>query len=208
MTVPSMLDTVPQEVLEHIAFFSATNTLLGPPSGIVPLLLINRGVYSRLSISTNYHLYARIHVYKFDVKSVIGRLGPHSPTSYILATELPRRFRNLKRIRDRLDCLAPKDNPDDNPVLEDLIPFAYILMLENEGKNEQQLRNYGVDVWLRDYWFHKQGASRVAEYLLRDEWLPETPIRSMAMWTFWFLFNPGKYNLPSSLAGSPEHTRR
>ncbi|KAG6833397.1 hypothetical protein H0H87_007382 [Tephrocybe sp. NHM501043] len=194
MTIPSTLDNVPQEVLEHIAFFSATDTLLGPPAGLVPLLLLNRNVYSRLAISTNHHLYARIYASKFDLNPVIRRLGPDGTTPDVLAIELPRRFQILKRIRDQLDCLTKENDNDDSLVLQAEIVLAYCLMLENEGKNERQLREYArIDLWLREYWFHEHGASRATEYLRAEEWLPETRYRSMAMWLFWFLFNPGDY---------------
>ncbi|KAG6889688.1 hypothetical protein C0995_015436 [Termitomyces sp. Mi166 len=188
---PSTLDAIPQEVLEHVAFFSATDTFLGPPSGLIPLLLISRGVYSRLH---NHYFYARIYANKFDVGPIIRRIGPDSTVSIALAAELPRRFRNLKRIRDRLYCLLEDDDEEhDHPMLHDLIFLAYSLMLENEGKNERQLRDYAkIDFWLRDYWFHERGASRVVDRLSVGGWLPETRSMSMAMWLFWFLLRPSE----------------
>ncbi|KAG6910382.1 hypothetical protein DXG01_011097 [Tephrocybe rancida] len=194
MTVPSTLDTVPPEVLEHIAFLSATDNLLGPPSGLIPLLLISRSIYSRLSIHLNHHLYARIYAFKFDVKPIIRRLGPESTTAYILSKELPRRFQHLKRIRGHLHCLVQDGDADDDPMLTDMILSAYSLMLENEGMNEKQLRDYAkIDSWLKDYWFHEHGASRVPHYLRVEDWLPENHSRSMAMWLLWFLFNEKDY---------------
>lgn len=198
-TASSTLSAIPQEVLEHIAFFSTNDTLLGPPSGLIPLLLISRSIYSCLY--SNHHLYARIYAVKFDVGPAIRRIGFHNTVSSVLAAELHNRFRIMKRIRDRLHCLLDdgdedkdEDERDGYLMSHDLISLAYYMMLENEGKNERQLRDYAkIDPWLRDYWFHERGASRVANYLSLEGWLPETPSRSMAMWLFWFLMRPGEY---------------
>ncbi|KAH0579994.1 hypothetical protein J132_09360 [Termitomyces sp. J132] len=191
-TAPSALNAIPQEVLEHIAFFSTNDTFLGPPSGLIPLLLTSRSIYSRLSL--DHHLYARIYASKFDIGPVIRRIGSNSTVPSALAAELPKRFQILKRIRDRLYSLLEDDDEDDHPMSHDLIFLAYSMMLENEGKNERQLRDYAkIDPWLRDYWFHERGASRVVDYLSMEGWVPETPFRSMAMWLFWFILRPNDH---------------
>ncbi|GLB44532.1 hypothetical protein LshimejAT787_1701590 [Lyophyllum shimeji] len=90
--------------------------------------------------------------------------------------------------------VGPTDSRD-SPLLHDLLFHAYFMMLENEGKNEQQLRDYaGIDLWLRDFWFHEQGASRAVQTLHAEEWLPDTETRSLAMWLFWFLMRSGDYS--------------
>ncbi|KAG6864647.1 hypothetical protein C0993_008675 [Termitomyces sp. T159_Od127] len=187
----STLNTVPQEILEHIAFFSTNDTFLGPPSGLVPLLLTSRGIYACLH--ANHHLYARIYAAKFDAGPVARRIAPANTLSSVLAAELPHRFRILKQIRARLHCLL--DDADARAMAHDPVFVAYAMMLENQGRNERQLRDYaGIDPWLRDYWFHDRGASRVAAHLSAESWLPETPHRSMAMWLFWFLMRPDDYS--------------
>ncbi|KAF9458704.1 hypothetical protein BDZ94DRAFT_74376 [Collybia nuda] len=193
------LGTIPQEVLEHIAFFSATQAFLGPPSALVPLLSTCRRIHSRLSINANHHLYANVFAHKFDIAPVIRRLGPDRTTPYILARELQRRCFYLKRIRGRLDSTVKvsreaDDGDYDGGTLHGLLSNAYILMLENEGKNEQQLREYGkIDTWLKDYWFEELGASRAKASIRMDIWLPDTGERSLAMWLFWFLLKPNDY---------------
>ncbi|RDB17639.1 hypothetical protein Hypma_001088 [Hypsizygus marmoreus] len=200
MTLSPALDTVPQEVLEHIALFSATDSFLGPPSSLVPLLLTNRGVYKRLSIHSNHHLYARVFAHKFDIGPIVRRLGPERTTPDILTSELRRRCFCLKRIRARLDSIASSAGGEEGDKEEDtsrheLLFQAYLLMLENEGKNEQQLREYArIDLWLREYWFDEMGASCAVECLQTEEWLPDTEERSLAMWLFWFLLRPSDYN--------------
>jgi hypothetical protein len=190
------LDTVPQEVLEHVAFFSVTHSFLGPPSTLSSLLITNRKIHSRLSITSNPHLYARVFAYKFDLAPAIRRLGPGRTTPCILADELKLRCLLLKRIRTRLDStirLVPAhDSASDLFPLHGLLCHAYLLMLENEGKNEKQLREYArADGWLREYWFAELGASRAVSFMAQDLWLPECPERSIAMWLFWFLLRPG-----------------
>ena len=188
------LDTVPQEVLEQIAFFSVSHSFLGPPSTLSSLLITNRNTYSRLSITSNPHLYARVFVFKFDIAPAIRRLGPGRTTPCILAHELKLRCLMLKRIRARLDSTEDSVSTQESDGLprHELLCHAYLLMLENEGKNEEQLRDYAkIDDWLREYWFAEFGASRAFSFMSADLWLPETPERSIAMWLLWFLLKPG-----------------
>ncbi|KAG5640379.1 hypothetical protein DXG03_008878 [Asterophora parasitica] len=202
MTEPATFDTVPQEVLEHIVFFSATETFLGPPSGLVPLLLTNRKIYSRLNISDNHHIYARIFAHKFDTCAVFRWLGPERTTSCILAAELQRRCFYLKRIRARSDSMLQSMDADDSPFLHELLFLAYTMMVENEGKNERQLKEYAnMDTWLRDFWFHDLGASRAVGSTIDEAWLPDNDILSFGMWLFWFLLRPEFTAYASLLAG-------
>jgi len=67
------------------------------------------------------------------------------------------------------------------------------MMLENNGKNEQQLRDYAeMDVWLTEYWFDSRGASFATISIKIDQWPPNDTLNSLAMWLFWFLLNPGQ----------------
>jgi hypothetical protein len=191
MAISNTLDTVPQEVLEQVAYFAATHTQRGPPSGIVPLLLVNRRIYARLSTQASHHLYGRIFAFKFDIRAVSRRLNPQRTTPQILTSELIRRFTRLSRIRTRSDAFKPLDEDGSNSASE-LIQEAYLMMLENEGKNEQQLCKHArFDLWLNDYWFHENGASCAVAYLRAEKWLPDTQERALAMWLFWFLLKPG-----------------
>jgi hypothetical protein len=188
------LDTVPQEVLEQVAYFSVTHSFLGPPSTLSSLLITNRNIHSRLSITSNPHLYARVFLYKFDITPAIRRLGPGRTTPCVLAQELKLRCLLLKRIRTRLDSIGHSVPTHEIDVLprHELLCHAYLMMLENEGKNEEQLRDYArIDDWLREYWFAELGSSRAFSFMTADLWLPETPERSIAMWLLWFLLRPG-----------------
>lgn len=66
------------------------------------------------------------------------------------------------------------------------------MMLENDGKNEQQLLDYAeIDVWLMEYWFDEQGASSAVSMIYQPVWPVEDEKNSLAMWLFWFLLRPG-----------------
>ncbi|TCD67735.1 hypothetical protein EIP91_011977 [Steccherinum ochraceum] len=199
------LGTIPQEVLEQIAFFVATHDELGPPSDIVPLLGVNRRIASLLSAVANPHLYARIFAYKFDAAAPRRRLGNDETTPLALTEELQRRCSLLRRIRDRLDCTtcgsapASDDGRDDgsdahSPPLSRVLWAAYFMVLENDGKNERQLREYaGIDVWLREFWFDPNGASGIMSAVNRDDWPSNHETMSLGMWLFWLLLKPEDY---------------
>lgn len=185
--LPSLAN-VPQEVLEHIAFFSATNDFLGPPRGILPLLVLNRTMYNALSVATNPHLYARIFTHKFDVSSAFRRMGKDALPATALAEELRKRSIALKRIRYRLDS---KGAACQNTLTE-LLWTSYLMVLESDSKNERQLREYAqMNGWLKEYWFDPAGASGAVHTVKNiDRWPENTERICLALWLFWFLLKP------------------
>ncbi|KAJ7456988.1 hypothetical protein FB451DRAFT_599828 [Mycena latifolia] len=187
------LDTVPQEILERIAFISATDTVVGPPSTLVTLLGANRQIHARLSFATNQYLYARIFASKFDVGPPSRRFTAHSSAG-VLAHELIHRFRVLHRIRAKMDAAARPGSAGDGDSVHELLFHAYLMMLENAGKNEQQLRDYAkMGDWLKGYLFEEKslGRSRLTCHL--EHWPPQNDHTSLAMWLFWFLLRPDDY---------------
>ncbi|KAJ6492926.1 hypothetical protein C8R47DRAFT_427049 [Mycena vitilis] len=188
------LDTIPHEILERIAFISATDTLVGPPSSLVTLLAANRHIHARLSFASNQYLYARIFSAKFDVGESSRRfIDPSSPT--VLAHELIHRFRVLNRIRARIDSGARPGSADDGDSVHELLFHAYLMMLENAGKNERQLRDYArMGDWLRGYLFDEHLPSR-PRLLHQVDWPPHNDHTSLAMWLFWFLLRPDDYEI-------------
>ncbi|KAK7688669.1 hypothetical protein QCA50_008207 [Cerrena zonata] len=194
---PLSLAMMPPELLEHIAFFAATdNSFLGPPHGLIPLLTLNRRIHSALSFEFNPHLYSRIFTFKFDVKSAIRRLGVDHTHARALAEELRRRSIHLKRLRGRSDS---RDNPsisrhDKEDRLDEVLWTAYFMMLESDGKNERQLREYAqIDDWLKDFWFHSDGASRAMWSVKGEEWPANHERMSLAMWLLWLTLKPEEY---------------
>ncbi|KAJ8073012.1 hypothetical protein PM082_019880 [Marasmius tenuissimus] len=194
-SISNSFDAIPQEILEHIAYQIASETFLGPPSNILPFVTTNRWTYSCLSVSSNTCLYARIFEDKFDTLPAIRRIGTHRLSAGILSGELKRRCLYLKRIRSRLDaCTDEESNVRDEEMLREVLNYAYLLMLENEGKNERQLKEYAqIDIWLKDYWFHEFGASGVRSRITSDEWPMENGNLVLAMWLYWFLLKPETY---------------
>ncbi|KAF9037364.1 hypothetical protein BDZ89DRAFT_982639 [Hymenopellis radicata] len=195
----STLASVPQEIVEHVAYLVATDTIVGPPIDLISLVSTSRHFYSGLSITKNLNLYANIFTFKFDTGVATRRLGVDKLTQSVLTEELQRRFILLKRIRARtessLEQCDPR-KPEDRTRLRETLFGAYLLMLENEGKNELHLRAYGIDDWLNEYWFREQGSSLATSALKADRWPDQNEEHALAMWLFWFLFKPGdhKYN--------------
>jgi hypothetical protein len=194
MSAAPNLNNIPQEILEHIAFCTVTTKFLGPPAAVIPLLLTSRHIHLLLSASANPHFYARVFAFKYDVAPAIRHLGPHRISTTVLSAELQRRCIHLSRLRCRSDAKTDQFSVVryDETVVREILWMAYLMMLENNGKNEQQLREYAqMDVWLKEYWFDPQGASFATHCIKTDNWPPNNEQNSLAMWLFWFLLDPG-----------------
>ena len=189
--------SIPQEIIEHIAYFVATDSFLGPPSSLLPLLLVNRQINSWTSIATNHYLYARIFSYKFDTAAPLARLGEETLVSQAFAEELKRRCVVLKRLRARIDSTTRARHADEANLkisVRDVLFTSYILMLENDGKNEIQLEEYGeIKAWIREFWFDARGASQAVYSIRTGNWPPNRPETALGMWLFWFLLDTGQF---------------
>lgn len=220
------LETIPPELLEHIAFHVAASNPLGPPSGLVPLLRTSRHVHDALSITHNPHLYARVFSCMFDFSAVKRRFGIESLPSEPLAQELKRRCIVLKRIKAQVDCLqtgnpelveATSPNlefaaealpststsrvsryPGENTMLDEVLWVAYLMMLENDGMNERQLRAADIEAWLDTYWFNPAGASSAIQTAGWRSWPPDTERNGLAMWLYWLTLDLSKHGQPAS----------
>ncbi|CAL1698286.1 unnamed protein product [Somion occarium] len=194
---PLLFATMPPEILEHIAFFASTeNSFLGPPHGLIPLLTLNRRIYSALSFSSNPHLYARIFGSKFDFNSAVRRLGRDNLHAGALAEELKRRSILLKRLRSRVDSIFDPSisRHEREDQLNSVLWTSYFMMMENDGKNEVQLREYArIGEWLKEFWFHPDGASQAVSSVREDEWPANHERTSLAMWLLWFTLRPDDY---------------
>lgn len=193
-TTTSLLDKVPQEILSEIAIFTATETFLGPPADLIPLIATNRWTHSCLSFTSNPYIYARIYQSKFDISAVSRRLGIDSFATISLAQELKRKCLLLKRIRDRRYSRIDSSNPNDysGETLQEFLTQIYIMVIESDGHNERQLREYArIDEWLMEFWFDDHGTSGSWNALQRDSWPAHNETTCLAMWLFWFLLKPG-----------------
>ncbi|KAK7055506.1 hypothetical protein R3P38DRAFT_2847440 [Favolaschia claudopus] len=191
------LDTVPHEILERIALLTATETFIGPPSTLVTLLTSNRRIHDQLSFASNHYLYSRIFAYKFDVVDSNSRRFIDHSSSSVLAHELIRRFRTLSRFRSRCGLGGAKTESsarETAEVVQEMLFNAYLMMLENAGKNEEQLRDYaGIGDWLKDFLFEEQYVARPRFPSPLEHWPPHNEHTSLAMWLFWFLLRPDEY---------------
>jgi hypothetical protein len=189
----TLLDSIPSEILEHIAFHAATDGFLGPPSHLVPLLTLNRRIHSQLSMSTNPLLYARIFAHKFDLQPALRHLDADNPPSTALAAELKLRFVYLRQIRTGADAYRTEGSSRSGDSLHQLLLRVFIWLLENEENNEKQLRDYAkIDTWLHDYWFSYEGASDAIRQIREGGWPANDRNASLAMWLYWFLLRQGK----------------
>ncbi|KAK7045409.1 hypothetical protein VNI00_007662 [Paramarasmius palmivorus] len=193
--VPHTLGSIPPEILEQIAYHVDADTFLGPPSSIIPFLSVNRWTYSSLSLSSNTGLYARIFLRKFDISAATRRVGSERLSTTVLAQELRTRCMVLKRIRSRCDARTDERyRIRDNDTLHNILAQSYLWMLENEGKNERQLREYArMDLWLNDYWFSLLGSSGASRDIQLEMWPHHTRDTILAMWLYWFLLKPEDY---------------
>jgi hypothetical protein len=217
--MPVAFDSIPQEVLENIAFYAVASDPLGPPRELAPLLLVNRRLNAALSSVSNPHLHSRIFACKFDAAALVRRLGPgNKTTARKLAVELRRRCVQLARLRAKVGCTigalegegegeetnSSQKNKNMNGrsgegmtdegmrALHEMLWTAYVMMLENEGKNERQLREYArLDGWLRAFWFAEDGASFARLEIRDNAWPPYNDLADVTMWLFWFLLKPG-----------------
>ncbi|OCH92524.1 hypothetical protein OBBRIDRAFT_791118 [Obba rivulosa] len=186
---------VPAEVLEHIAFFAATDSFLGPPGGVTALLNANRRTYLALSLDSNPHLWARIFSHKFDFAAAERRLGGGTVSAVAIAGEFKRRCEVLKRIRACKDTFAKRGDLTleraHQKSLNTSLWTVYLMMLENDDRNEKQLRDYAhMDQWLKDFLFHEAGASLMRANVADGHWPPSDERTSLAIWMFWFLLRP------------------
>lgn len=204
------LATVPYEILDQIGLFAGTDTLIGPPKTLASLLLVNKRIHSYLSFHSNPLLYAQIFTSKFDTRHVYRRRLPHIVTNVELAEELKARCIYLHRFKLRTDSLMERDltalirdqtlsaarihtlSPGDST--NSMLATAYLMMLENNGLNERQLREYArIEDWLNRYWFDSDGASGVVSSLRGQMWPQNSELNAVAMWLFWMLLKPGRF---------------
>ncbi|PFH46019.1 hypothetical protein AMATHDRAFT_156930 [Amanita thiersii Skay4041] len=132
MTLPSsLLYALTLDDWTSIALYWTASELdiVGPPSGLLSLLLVSRHLFTQIRVQNNARLYAELFRFKFDTSAPKRRLTERWMTDRCLASELVKRFTALRRIRDGIY------------EFEDLWT-CYLMLSENDGKNEQQLLNW------------------------------------------------------------------
>lgn len=160
---------LPLEILDNIAFCVATeDTSISPLNNLIPLLSLDLRTNRFLSSDSNHSLYARIFATKFDTRTTARRLGRKKLTAHGLTAELKKRCAHLRAIRAlsfELDQIEPA------------IWTAFVMMLENDGKNETLLLEYAqIARWLELYWV------AVSTAFGEGGWPSNTLVHSACMW--------------------------
>ena len=127
----SRLETIPRDILQHIAFLSTSSSIFDAPIEIQRLLLTSSYIYQSLHLHAAPHIFAQIFHTKFDTTALFRRYGS-SLTQSILAEELSNRCRLLQRAR-RMDFSSTN-------LMQDLWAALW-LIVESDGLNELQLTN-------------------------------------------------------------------
>lgn len=169
---------LPLEVLEDVAFWVATDdTSITSLSDLIPLLSLDRETNKFLSSDSNHPLYARIYAAKFDVKTITRRLGKERLTASSLAAELKKRCIHLRAIRNL---------SFDVDTIESAVWTAFVMMLENDGKNERLLLDYAqITHWLQYYWV------TMSCTLAGEAWPSDSLFHSACMWLLCHFYPKG-----------------
>jgi hypothetical protein len=209
MAQQSRLCALPLEILDSIAFELTALTPLGPPSTLIPLLLTSHHLLSCLSSKTNPALHARIFKYKFDVSAVERRAFKPSHAQcidqmkhYCRAMKVLRRGDVYACPKRHDDTAAPGEeasaaydpSPDDvsgdDNDAQDAMFTAFMMMLEDDGRNFRQLVEWAhADVFAERYVRERlyEGRER------NDGWPVESSANCCAMWLMWMLTTEGDF---------------
>ncbi|OCH92980.1 hypothetical protein OBBRIDRAFT_725705, partial [Obba rivulosa] len=176
----SRLCAVPDSVLEHIALEVAVAEPLGPPAGLVPLLRTCRRIHTVLDIDTNHNLYAKIFTLKFDKRAANRRIGEHAVYSSNLAFQLRKYCLTLQRI-----CTGDVYSE----LIEDDLWTAYLMLLENDGKNAEQLLEYAkLDAFVDRFMCTRLWENR----LQYGGWPAESTANSLAVWLYFMTLDQAR----------------
>jgi len=135
----SYLQTIPTDVLEHIAFFACSSSIYKPPTDLLRLLLTSRGIYHTLCPQSCPQLYASLFRQRFDpCKPCNDHTGASTNSS--LAVKLTERLQMLRMAR--LCDMSPGG-------LSKNLSIALEMVLENRCINATQLTSVDFPEYLR-----------------------------------------------------------
>jgi hypothetical protein len=188
----SRLEMCPIEVLEAIVLATVGKNQPGPPTDIASLLCVSKSIYVAISMENNPSLYAQVFSIKFDDRAAVRRLGETCKYARIKAKELAKRFRSLKRFKFmgcRQFYVAPTARDD--------LWVAYLLFLEHDQRNYQQLVSYAaVDKFSSN--FIRNGGPFHDGVEDNGGWKVDNEINALAAWIFWFTDKGNINNIPHS----------
>lgn|ERR1700722_5802422 len=172
----SYLQKVPNDVLTHIAFLSASSSIFYPPTDVFHLSLSSRDMYDTLSIQSCPHLYAKLYSICFDTAAIRRRFrSPHMLTSSALCSEFVQRCRVLRRVR--------RGDISSQDLAQDLLT-VYMMILESDGLNEMQLAVSGFPQYIA-----MLVQARLPHLEATNALTNETD--SLAVWLLWLTLSRG-----------------
>jgi hypothetical protein len=168
-------------ILERIAFYLVTSRFIGPPSELVPLLCTSRTINASLRFRDNNHLYSQIFCQKFDSAAVIRRLSWGRTTVECLSEELRKRSTTLTRMRHQ--------NAENFAHLQEDLWTVYLMLLENDGKNADQLCLWAeLPIWLANVIEDKCQLPREHPF----SWINDIEGTSLILWLLWMSSSEGQ----------------
>ncbi|KAF8736845.1 hypothetical protein AX14_013779 [Amanita brunnescens Koide BX004] len=180
----AFLHAVPNEILDHIAFHLAATIPYALPDPLLPLRYASTTLCLRLDPRANPSLYARIYRLKFDDSAV--RRRAFAPEAENYAEHFVHSCKALAAIRDRE---FQADDP--GPVLF----AAYLMMLDNDGKNRTQLEWAGIELYLDLY--VRTCMYSPDERMPNNGWPQDTAANACALWLMWMFTTPEKLQAES-----------
>lgn len=162
---------VPAEVLEFIALELVLLSPVGPPQ-LGAFQRTCRAVYDVVN-PRNVSLYGRIFKTTFDTTAAARRFGPRVLRSENLTCQLFRNWRALSNIRYHAFH-----------TLEDDFWACYFMLLEDDGKNYQQIQWAGVPKLADTFVRHRL-------YDGSSGWPAENTINALALWIMWMTIDAG-----------------
>ena len=176
---PSPLCALPLELLVEIALKVAIlGSPHGPPKDIVPLLLTCKAIYHSLAFDRCTPLYASIYRLSFDIRAPRRRFGDGMLHAQEYAAQLKKCCVALTRIR-RGDL--------ESETLEDDLWTAWLMALEDDGRNSEQMDWARLDDLLHSFVLTKLWHERE----LHEQWPAESVTNALAIWLFWYRMSQG-----------------
>lgn len=177
---PSPLCTIPLELLVEIALQLATlGSPHGPPKDLISLLLTCKAIHHSLAFDRCTPLYASIYRRTFDTRAPRRRFGDGMLHAQEYAAQLKKCCIALARIR-RGDL--------DSVTLEDDLWTAWLMALENDGKNDEHLDWAQLDGLLHNFVLTRLWPER-GSY---EQWPEESVINALVVWLFWYRMSQGQ----------------
>ncbi|KAI6037967.1 hypothetical protein EDC04DRAFT_2068919 [Pisolithus marmoratus] len=170
---PSLL-TTPSEILEYVVLLAVRDFPHGPPSVLRSLRLSCRTLNEALSMEQNPHLYLMLFLHSFDMSSP----NRHLPSPRLSAPALEQELRTR---HIALKCIRRRDF--DHPDLAAILATVYIMFLEDDGRNYEQLVGADLLGFLQQFLHDRI----LQDTMSKNAWPLENGVNTLAVGLFWFI---------------------